>query len=119
MSYVHAQNITQNEPISKIPPLFGLLGLKWIPNKRFEWDLYYRFALKQDRLSADDMDDPRIPENGTPAWATLNTRLWFRWRSWLRIQLALENLFDINYREHASGVNGPGCNFIMSLEATL
>jgi hemoglobin/transferrin/lactoferrin receptor protein len=116
VSYVYAQNITLNEPVSKVPPLFGLAGIKWFNHRGMEWELYYRFALKQDRLSADDMDDPRIPEHGTPAWSTLNTRFSMPLGSRLNMQVALENIFDINYREHASGVNGPGRNFIVSLD---
>lgn len=108
------RNITGDEPVGGIPPAFGLTGFEW----RKEWyhvTAYTRFATEQDRLSADDMDDPRIPEGGTPGWYTLNLRGGFPAWDKLNIYLAVENILDLNYREHGSGVNGPGRNFIISM----
>jgi outer membrane receptor for ferrienterochelin and colicin len=114
-SATYGQNITAVEPIGGIPPLFGLVGLKWQSDPGFVY-LYMRFASKQDRLSADDMDDPRIPEGGTPGWHTLNIRAGTTRKSWIYVQCAVENILDINYREHGSGINGPGRNFIVTFE---
>jgi hemoglobin/transferrin/lactoferrin receptor protein len=75
-----------------------------------------RFASKQDRLSADDKDDPRIPDGGTPGWQTYNLRAGLKLVNFGDLQFAVENIFDYNYRKHGSGVNGPGRNFILSLE---
>ncbi|MFH1941093.1 MAG: TonB-dependent receptor, partial [bacterium] len=109
------QNTTLDEPVGKIPPAFGLAGLRWNGGS-FTCDATIRFAAKQDRLSADDRDDPRIPEGGTPAWTIVNFRAGLDMWKFSRLQLAVENIFDTNYREHCSGVNGPGRNFIVSVE---
>ncbi|MBN2354646.1 TonB-dependent receptor [candidate division KSB1 bacterium] len=109
------QNTTLNEPIGGIPPTCGLLGLKWMESGFFA-TAYGRFAARQNRLSADDLDDPRIPEGGTPAWWILNIRAGATVFDSCRLQFGVENIFDLNYREHGSGVNGPGRNFIVSLE---
>ncbi len=111
----YGQNTTLHEAVGGIPPTFGLFGLKWLEEKYF-LAAYCRFASRQDRLSADDRDDPRIPTGGTPGWQIFNIRVGGRPFNWCRVQFAVENIFDLNYREHGSGVNGPGRNFIFSAE---
>ena len=111
----YGHNTTSDEPAGGIPPTFGLLGLFWQTETYFiETNL--RFATKQNRLSADDMDDPRIPLGGTPGWQTYNLRAGINILKFYSLQFAVENIFDYNYREHGSGINGPGRNFIVSLE---
>ena len=110
----YGENTTLNEPIGGVPPMFGLIGIQH-DRKKCKIAAYMRFATKQDRLSADDLDDPRIPNEGTPAWQTYNIRLGYHINKFVNLQLALENIFDYNYREHGSGINGPGRNFIISI----
>jgi len=114
LTTTYGHNTTGDEPVGGIPPTFGLAGLEW---RKSECHLaaYVRFAGDQDRLSTDDRDDPRIPESGTPGWITLNLRGGFPLWDRLGIRLAIENILDLNYREHGSGINGPGQNFIISL----
>ena len=109
------QNITLNEPVDGIPPTFGLAGLKWL-SPDYYFDLYIRFASKQNRLSTDDRDDPRIPIGGTPGWKIVNFKAGFKFLETVDLRLTVENIFDINYREHGSGINGPGRNFILGME---
>jgi outer membrane receptor protein involved in Fe transport len=114
-SYTFGRNTTQHEPVGGIPPLFGMVGMRW-RGKGFSAHAYTRFAARQDRLSADDLDDPRIPEGGTPGWYTLNLRLGIEAVRGIYLQASVENILDRNYREHGSGVNGPGRNFVLALE---
>lgn len=111
----YGQNTDLNEPVGGIPPAFGLAGLGWHASGSYI-DLYFRFAARQDRLSADDRDDPRIPPGGTPGWWIINLRTGWHWYEKSMIRFSVENIFDYNYREHGSGLNGPGRNFILSLE---
>jgi hemoglobin/transferrin/lactoferrin receptor protein len=111
----YGQNIKEEEPIGGIPPAFGKLGLKWKRGK-YLLEAFSRFAFKQDRLSEDDMDDERIPREGTPAWYTYNVRAGYDPVSMLSLKFAVENILDYNYREHGSGINAPGRNFIFSLD---
>jgi outer membrane receptor protein involved in Fe transport len=103
--------------VGGIPPIFGLAGVRW-SRGRFFLDGYSRFAARQDRLSADDLDDPRIPPEGTPGWFTLNLRGGVTLRQSLIVQIACENILDRNYREHGSGVNSPGQNWVISFQMT-
>jgi len=79
--------------------------------------LHMRSAGNQSRLSADDLDDPRIPEGGTPGWTIFTLRGGYKLSDIFYFRLALENIFDLNYREHGSGINGPGRNFVVSVQA--
>jgi outer membrane receptor protein involved in Fe transport len=114
LTYTYGQNKSANEPIGGIPPLYGLLGIRY-KHARFNLDSYIRFAGQQDRLSDDDLDDLRIPEGGTPGWYTLNLRAHLPLTPHFRLHLGIENILDRNYREHGSGINAPGRNFIISV----
>jgi outer membrane receptor protein involved in Fe transport len=111
----YGHNSSAGEPVGGIPPAFGLVGIRRNFH-RFHLDGFARFAGKQSRLSSDDLDDPRIPQGGTPAWVTINARGGLDISSSLSVQMALENVTDLNYREHGSGINGPGRNFIITLQ---
>lgn len=117
LSYTYGENETQGEPADGVPPLSGGASLKW---KR--GDTYItpsiRWALRQDRLSSDDLDDPRIPPGGTPSWYAVHLRAGRPLGGGTHLRLALENVLDRNYREHGSGLNGPGRSFVIALEFT-
>jgi outer membrane receptor protein involved in Fe transport len=113
----HGENTTIGEPVGGIPPTFGRVGLRWQGESAFA-DLFVRFADRQNRLSSDDLDDPRIPDSGTPGWSTWNIRASMPLGGAVDLQLSVENLLDSNYREHGSGINGPGRNFVVSVETS-
>ncbi|MGH1363340.1 MAG: TonB-dependent receptor [Calditrichia bacterium] len=115
LSFSYGQNTSLDEPIGKMPPMFGRLGLRW-QQERYWLDGFTRFAAKQDRLSADDLDDDRIPTGGTPGWQIITLRGGVTIFDGLVLRTALENIFDVNYREHASGINAAGRNFVVSCE---
>lgn len=104
-------------PADRIPPLNGRVGLLYLPFPRLWVEPFVRFATTQDRLSDRDRTDPRINPKGTPGWVTTNLRLGWDLHPNLKARLTLENLFDLDYREHGSGINAPGLNAVASLEA--
>lgn len=110
-------------PLSRIPPLFGQVTLRWDAPRAGPLDsfveLYVRAAGKQDRLSPTDRKDTRIPKGGTPGWATLNLRLGGTLVDRVRVGLAFENLTDAAYRYHGSGVDMPGFNVVASAAVDL
>ncbi len=107
-------------PLTRIPPLFGWAGVRWdIPageGPRAFVESFVRWAAKQDRLSPEDLKDPRIPEGGTPGWWTLNLRASARFSDRYRTGLAIENLFNRKYRYHGSGLWAPGLNVVATLD---
>ncbi len=115
LAYTYGENKTARDPVGGIPPFFGLAGLSWQKQDLF-LETYTRFAMEQPRLSKDDLDDPRIPPGGTPGWFTLNMRVEYEISPSIKVNFAIENILDQLYREHGSGINSPGRNFIFGLK---
>ncbi len=109
LAYVLGEDLGNAEPLSRIPPVQGVLGLRWRDEESRNWiDLYGWLVARQTRLSARDVRDSRIPPGGTPGYVTLNLRLGSYIGRNQRITLGIENLTDRAYRVHGSGVDGPG-----------
>jgi len=106
LTYTYGQNLTKEEPMRRIPPLFGRLYAEY-RLKGWWMSLEWQAAGKQDRLSGGDVDDNRIPPGGTPSWNILNLNASYAWR-FMKVNLSLRNLFNEDYRVHGSGINGYG-----------
>jgi len=120
---LHPEAPAVTEPLSKSPPLNGLVRATWEPVDFAFVEGVFQWAGKQERLSAADREDIRIcPESpgcaGTPGWAAVHLRAGARWRS-LAATLELRNLTDASYRSHASGVDAPGRSVTLALEGSL
>jgi len=101
----------------RIPPFSGVLGVRWPYSEQLDFTFDTRFARRQNRLSARDIRDPRINPDGTAGWATFNVRMdWQPSQTW-QFGLALENLFDKAYREHGSGIDARGIDFLATIRA--
>ncbi len=103
-------------PASRIPPLTGLVGLRWQSTDR-HWfaEATAQLARRQDRLSPGDMaDTQRIPPGGTKGYQVFSVRAGWEPRDWLQFTAALENIGDDDYRYMGSGINEAGTNFIVS-----
>lgn len=114
LSYTYGKNLTVNEPMSRIPPLNGYLGLLISSKKGFWGRIEWQSADAQTRLSSNDKNDTRIPTGGTPGWNILNIRLGYTWQS-LTFSAGFNNLFNEAYRTHGSGVDGYGRSMWLSL----
>lgn len=106
LTYAYGQNLTQREPLRRIPPLFSRLALDYTPG-RWSFGAEYLAAGKQDRLAKGDTEDNRIPAGGTPGWQVVNLYAGVEWR-FLTVRVSALNLFNADYRTHGSGVNGYG-----------
>jgi hemoglobin/transferrin/lactoferrin receptor protein len=113
MTYTYGQNITRNEPVRRIPPLFGRLNLEY-KFKGWWFNLEWQTAGKQERLAVGDKEDNRIPYGGTPGWNIFNVNTSYEIR-FIKIDLSLLNLFNQDYRFHGSGVNGYGRSAFLSM----
>ena len=103
-------NSGQTVPGDRVPPLNGKLGAAFDAGERWRLEAYGLFAGPQDRLSPRDLGDPRIDPDGTPGWGTLNLLVSWQASEAVSAGLKLENLGDIAYREHGSGIDAPGRN---------
>ncbi len=69
LTYTYGQNESANEPLRRIPPLFGKAGFRHRPVKGLYYEFELNFAATQSRLAAGDKSDHRINPEGTPGWA--------------------------------------------------
>jgi hemoglobin/transferrin/lactoferrin receptor protein len=117
LTYTHGYDLTNRAPLDHIPPLYGIFSLKY-QHTRWSAEAFTLFnGWKHTRDYAptgEDNPDKATPD-GTFAWYTLNLRGNYRFTPKINLQIAIENLFDANYRSFSSGINGAGRNFIATL----
>lgn len=113
LSYAFGQNITKNEPVRRIPPMNGKLGIEYRKNTFFIRPEVW-FASEQTRLAQGDKDDIRIGKTGTKGWITTNIFSGFDKKHY-SINLSLQNLNNMDYRTHGSGINGVGRSLWLTL----
>ncbi len=116
--WTYGQNITVDEPMSRIPPLMGLATVKYQETDRLSLEAFIRAARRQGRLSTRDKEDSRINPDGTPGWRTLNFRCSYNIEKNMKMYIIFGNIFDETYKEHGSGIYSPGRNFIIGLRFT-
>jgi outer membrane cobalamin receptor len=117
LTYTYGQNLSKEEPVRRIPPLFGRLALEY--NLRHFWiNLEWQAAAKQERLATGDKEDNRIPEGGTPGWSIFNIHTGYTDKTF-KIDLSILNLANMDYRYHGSGINGYGRSAILTISVNL
>ena len=107
-----------DEPLSRLMPLTGLLGMRWTSKDHSWWvEGTLTMARGQDRLSARDAaDTQRIPPGGTPGFTVYSLRGGKELSENFDVFVGLENIADKDYRLHGSGQNEPGLNAIIGLD---
>jgi len=113
--YTYGQNTTDQEPLRRIPPLNGRVGIYFQGQQGIWVRPEYMFAAKQSRLAKGDIDDNRIADTGTPAWSLLNLNAGYNNR-WFTVSMELHNILNEAYRTHGSGVDGYGRSFWLATQ---
>lgn len=109
LTQTYGQQVSRNEPMRRIPPVHGLVGLSWSPPGARTWaEVRWRVAGRQDRLASGDRADHRIDPNGTPSWSALGLNGGWRMREGVDLVGGVDNLLDAPYRIHGSGIDGAG-----------
>lgn len=116
-SFPNSAPVSEEEYLSRMLPLTGILGVKWESKSKDLWlELYGIAADQQDRLNSSDVrDTQRIPPGGTPGYVTVNLRGGWQVSSNVLLTAALENLTNEDYRIHGSGSNEPGFNAVLGV----
>ncbi len=109
------------EPLPKLMPPTGQFNLRWErPDRRRWFETAVRLAGKARKLSSSDVrDTQRIPPGGTPGYAVWSLRGGAELGTRLTVSAAVENAVNQDYRVHASGVNEPGTNFVLTWSVRL
>ena len=113
------RDLTNARPLSHIPPAFGSVYVNY--NKpKYNILFYTLFNLEKPISEYGAITDNAIfaPSSGTPAWYTFNLKGRYNFTDRFRIQAAVENIMDLNYRYFASGFSASGVNGIVSLNYT-
>lgn len=111
---------SEREPLSRLMPVTVNGGVKYEPlvfNRKLFVQVDATMAAEQDRLaSGDRADTQRFPPDGTPGYTVWNVRGGYKITPDVHLTVALENVFNADYRIHGSGVNEPGRNLIAALD---
>ena len=118
-NYTYGRVVTDSTdaPLDHIPPIFGRGGISYSVKKLdAEFYVHYNAWKRKKDYSLKGRDNFEFAtKDGMPAWITYNFRVNYELANDLRIQLAVENVTDYNYRVFASGISGPGINFIFNI----
>lgn len=109
--------VLSNEPLSRLAPAMGQLGVRWThPDDKFWIEGLVKAAAKADKLSTrDKADTQRIPPGGTPSYIVPTVRGGWQVNEDTLCTLSLENLTNEDYRIHGSGLNEAGFNATLSV----
>jgi outer membrane receptor protein involved in Fe transport len=107
LSYTLGQNVTLNEPMRRIPPLFGNLSISY-QGPKISTMIRWQGAARQTRLSAGDKSDNRMDPSGTAGWGIVNVHSTLQISPHIRVGMQGENLGNVRYRMHGSGIDGMG-----------
>ncbi|MGY5352131.1 TonB-dependent receptor [Wenyingzhuangia sp. IMCC45533] len=119
ITYTKGATHQTNEPLSSIPPTFGNMTVGWY-QKKYNFALEYRFALAKklkdyNVLEGIDNLDETPNNQGTPAWSIFNLNTNYYVTNDFSLQLQLQNILDVHYKEFASSLSAPGRNLVFSL----
>ena len=119
-TYGRIKTDTTDYPLDHIPPVFGKTGLN-LNVKKFRGEVFVQYSgwkrLKDYNLVGEDNIAYATPQ-GMPAWFTLNARVGYQFNKYVSLQVACENILDVNYRNFASNISAPGRNFIVTLRGS-
>ncbi|WP_372370806.1 TonB-dependent receptor plug domain-containing protein [Candidatus Uabimicrobium sp. HlEnr_7] len=117
-TFPEANGIKKDEPIDRMQPAQGFVGLRWThPSKKYWAEGLVTMVRGQDRLSTRDAaDTERIPPGGTPGYTTYTVRAGAQITDNITVSAAIENISDKDFRVHGSGQNEPGFNGIVSVD---
>ncbi|HEY5691913.1 MAG TPA: TonB-dependent receptor [Cyclobacteriaceae bacterium] len=104
-------------PLDHIPPFFGRISIRY-NSEKLKTEIFSNFngwkTLDNYSNSGEDNLNYATPR-GMPSWYTLNLRGSYEFNSIFAIQVGVDNLFDLQYRVFASGINAPGRNIFGTL----
>ena len=102
---------------SRLMPMTTIAGVRWeSEDGGLHAETFVVRAEDADKLSAGDLrDTQRIPPGGTPSYTVWSVRGGWSITPAADLELALENITDVDYRVHGSGSNAPGRNLVMGM----
>ena len=99
-------------PLDHIAPMNGKVGVNY-ESKRINLECYMLYNGRKDLDDYSPSGEDNLqyaPPGGTPSWQTYNIKGAFSIVKNVTIFSGVENIFDIQYRTFASGINAAGRN---------
>ncbi len=121
ITYTNGKDITNNEPLRHVAPVFGRVGFTYKAEK-VRVDLYSEFNGQKeisDFSPSERSKSHLYTEDGSPGWATLNLKASYQVNETLQVNAGVENILDKHYRPYSSGISAAGRNVILALRASL
>lgn len=128
INFTKGGSVNSSNPLPSISPLFGSFYLKWVGSK-FKTQLSYKFSGSKNPEDysyggEDGLEEtPLLGYNGKepsyygmPSWEIFKLSSSYEISNNLKATLIFDNIFDIHYREFASGISSPGRNLNIVLE---
>jgi hemoglobin/transferrin/lactoferrin receptor protein len=116
-TYGRIKTDSSDYPLDHIPPFMMRLGMNYT-HKKFSSDFIINYngwkRWKDYNLNGEDNEQYATPD-GMPAWFTANFRASYKVNRKFTLQAGVDNMFDIQYRAFASGINAPGRNVFAAL----
>lgn len=122
INYTYGQDVTNDQPLGHIPPLFGQLKLKYINeaktlNAHFWVDYNGAKRIKRYSPNSEDKREEALA-TGTPAWFTLNANMSYQIIPNIALDIGIENMLDVHYKPFASGISGGGRNVVIAVRGS-
>ncbi|NJM16098.1 MAG: TonB-dependent receptor [Bacteroidales bacterium] len=121
INYVVGKDISNNEPLGHIPPIFGQTTISY-RIKKLENKMYLKYnGWKHKRDFSPDGEDKEdeATKYGYPGWYTVNIQVVYNAGKYISLQFAVENIFDQFYKPYASAIAAPGRNFVVGIRASI
>jgi hemoglobin/transferrin/lactoferrin receptor protein len=121
LNYTKGHNLSDDVPLGHIPPIFGRTSFTYRKSRFFidTYFVYQGWKYDEDFSPYGEDNEAEAMLYGFPSWWTANIKAGFEAGAHFSFILAIENLFDQFYKPYASGVSGPGRNFIITARFTL
>jgi hemoglobin/transferrin/lactoferrin receptor protein len=117
INYTNGKNVTDDSPLGHIPPVFGRMSLTYVSDKlMIQARSLFNGKKNITDFSSGTTDNPdEATIDGSPAWNTYSITGSYKIWKQLKVQVSVENIFDVHYKQFASGISGMGRNFVFSL----
>ena len=133
IAWTEGRNEDKDEWLRFIPPLHGILGLRYQVTAKLKVEGFARMVDAQDKISADDKSDvaratdpaqtypsasnpPLRSDYSIPGYTTYHIRTRYELTDNCSLYLLADNLTDKKYREAYSRLDAPGINFTLGAE---
>jgi hemoglobin/transferrin/lactoferrin receptor protein len=117
-TYGRVKTDTSDYPLDHIAPLFGRAEIGY-KNDKLVCSLLANFngwkKIEDYNIAGGEDNEQYATEKGMPSWYTITIKSSYTVNKNFAIQAGVENIFDLQYRTFASGINAPGRNIYGTL----